>query len=95
MTYERGHTLAVVTKARRISLRLYGQIGSSVKPNAQDLNGKEVGDVAGQLPILPLVRLASYRGVQLKRYPFGCPSCRSVCHLLGHTGAISFVAGGF
>jgi hypothetical protein len=40
---------------------LDGEIGLGVEADAEDNDGEEAGDVAGQLPVLPLARLARWQ----------------------------------
>lgn len=50
---------------------LEGEVGLGVEPDAEDDDGEEGGDVAGELPVLPLARLARRRRRAVHRVPLG------------------------
>jgi hypothetical protein len=50
---------------------LDGEVGLGVEPDAEDDDGEEGGDVAGQLPVLPLARLPGRRRRPVEEVPLG------------------------
>jgi hypothetical protein len=50
---------------------LEGEVGLGVEPDAEDDDGEEGGDVAGQLPVLPLTRLPGRQRRPVEEEPLG------------------------
>jgi hypothetical protein len=50
---------------------LEGEVGLGVEPDSEDDDGEEGGDVAGQLPVLPLARLPGRQRRPVEEVPLG------------------------
>lgn len=68
-----GGELLLLEALERLLVRpgLDGEVGLGVEANAEDDDGKEGGDVAGQLPVLPLARFPRRRRRPVEEVPLG------------------------